>query len=209
LEKLKDTIQAETNFNNIKTVSVPGFAADEIHSESEIENVDTIVMGTSAEGISDPSVLNSLTASVLNKVHCPVFIIPTGVKMKAPERILVSIDNYNNDSIKSILSFLKSFNSEILFLNIRESKKQKSDDSILQSIKLLLKDYSFNKVNFYNSDDFSTENNIKDFIGENKIDLICNVLRKRSFIDKLIHPGISNPLLSHKEIALLVFHDSN
>jgi nucleotide-binding universal stress UspA family protein len=189
---------------------VIGFAAEEIATQSEKDKTDLIVMGTRGTGALEGMLLGSNTTAVLQRVTCPVLVIPADAEFQGFKKIVYASDMHevNAKAIQVLAHFASHFAAEIHVLHIVTNKDTLTPEQADAYRKKFSLESGYVPVVYHIVDalDHSVAHAIESYIEDNKIDIVAMVTHHRSFFDKLFHPSITKKLAIHAKQPLLAFH---
>ncbi|WP_026898812.1 universal stress protein [Daejeonella oryzae] len=216
-------LQAEQKLNDLKKeilqqdgISVEGYvykgSLNEALTQAVTEkNIDLIIMGTSgASGIKE-KFRGSKTADVMGKCKIPVMAIPIEYKWKKPEKILMAINNLLDEEIK--LDFLFEialfFEAQVEVAVFTDDEKDtaitylENTRKIPRYERMLKEQYHAETLTVTHFFGHEFEKTMKDYIGQNEIDILAMIIHKRKFPDSLFHPSLTKQMAYHTKIPLL------
>jgi len=204
----------ELGLENIKIgySLVEGYAAYGIIEMSNRYKPGIIVMGTKGEGYRSTELVGSVVTEVLGETYLPLMVIPEAAVMKGVDDVKNVLYTTNFDesdfvAIRKLISITSSFNIKIFCLHISDEP----ENAITKAKMGQLKDY-FNEVNpkvevacsvIKGKDMVKT---FKDYIVENRINLVALTQIKRNLIYQMFNPSIIKKMLHHSDVPLLLFH---
>lgn len=191
LKKLATLLDLHSKkFKNTKHLYIPHSAmntvVDEIRKIIKKENIDLVVMGT--QGLTDLKdiLFGTNTIQVIKNVACPVIAVPSGVKHKAPKKILFPTDfeiAYSKELLKELLYIAKHNQSHISVLHVSSPSgltgTQLDNKSRLEEI---LKGVDHD-IHINHGED--TRSAINDFQVNNKINFLVMIRNKHTFMERL------------------------
>lgn len=187
-----------------------GFAAEEIATQAAHDKTDLIVMGTHGTGALEGMLLGSNTTAVLQRVTCPVLVIPDDAEFQGFKKIVYASDMHeiNAKAIQVLVHFASYFAAEIHVLHIVTNKDKLTPEQVDAYRKQFSFESGYVPVVYHIVDalDHSVAHAIEAYIEENKIDIVAIVTHHRKFFDKLFHPSITKKLAVHAKQPLLAFH---
>lgn len=207
--------RAETEFNNenheFKSIFTTDPLTDALRSAIKKHRIDLLVMGTKGATGAQEFLLGSNAVTVINHVKsCPVLLIPKNYEYETPSHIGFPTDfnrTYGRE-LMAIKKLIDLHNSDVNILHIngmdKLSETQRTNFNIL-------KEYLRNIPHtFYWKSDYSKkEQAIKDFIEENKINILTMINYEHSFLEDFIKEPVVKKLGYHSAIPFLVVPQSN
>ncbi len=188
----------------VKTEVAIGFPGDTIVSKSQEPDVDLIVMGTTGESGFFEKVFGSVSSHVSRKAHCPVLLVPDGVKFKECNNILFATDQKAADEalIQSVPDMFAcpSANVHFVHVNAEEDKVYKMDRLSFYKPNLL---GQFHYVEVESPNVFEGLNR---YALEQKVDAMVMVTAHRPFFEEMFHKSMTKRMALSTEMPLLVMH---
>jgi len=185
-----------------------GFAADEIVEEEK--NVDFIVMGMTGAGKLSEFLLGSITTATLKKVKTPVIVVPEKIKYKSPEHIALASDYalINIDTLDVLKELIKSFDSKIYVVNIKQKKEEVSIERTVAEIK---PERQLNGTEhfYYFPEHEDLVEGINEFVKTKKADIVAVIPHRYNLLDGLFHKSFSKKMAFHARVPLLVLPDNH
>ena len=208
LSALKDRAMSEsTNSEHaMKTIFTTDSLIDSLIFAIGKQRIDLLVMGTKGATGAKEFLLGSNSVSVINKIKlCPVMLVPDNYEFETPGQIAFPTDfnRLYGEELLAIKKLAALHDSAINILHINGMDKltdaQRNNFDILQEY---LKDdkHSFN----WKSDYAKKEQAIKDFVEENKINILTMINYNQSFIERLTKEPVINKLGFHTEIPFVI-----
>lgn len=192
----------------IESLSVPGFASDEIVDIAKNKNYDLIVMGTKGVGGSR-KLLGSNTVDVIKNTHCNVLVIPDNVKFEKIDKIVFAFDYNtvkNNFVFDPLIELASLFNSEILIFNIEDSRIKPTTENAIEGVKL---EHVFENVK--HTYWFSEHENIVDAIHEFAVDkhavMITMIRRSHNLFQQILTRSNTKQMALYSQLPLLILHE--
>ena len=208
LAGLKELAKAESKNteHEFKTIFTTDSLIDSIIFAIGKQKIDLLAMGTKGATGAKEFLLGSNSVSVINKVKiCPVILVPDSYEFETPERIAFPTDfnRLYGEELLAITKLAALHNSELKILNINGMDKlsdtQRNNFDILRDY---LKDKSH--TFFWKSDYSKKEQAIKDFIKEEKINILTMINYEHSFIEGLVKEPVISKLGYHSEIPFMI-----
>jgi len=188
---------------NITTLSQRGGPIDSVNIIKSQHPIDLIVMGTKGASGLTKLLIGSVTASIVKETNLPVLIVPEKAEYQPIKKIVFAVDDFKMDDEllrpltsmiqkeKSTLHLLNVVNKEALNLNMEELKKLYGQNIVIESVV-----------------GESVSEEIEKFATDNQINLITVVAHHNKFFDRLFHKSVSQELVFHAKLPILVLDDS-
>lgn len=202
--------RAETEFKNekheFKSIFTTDSLTDALRSAIKEHRIDIVVMGTKGATGAQEFLLGSNAVTVINHVKsCPVLLIPKNYEYETPTQIGFPtgfFKTYGRElmAIKKLVDLHKS-DVNILHINGMDklSETQRTNFNILKEY-LRTIPHTF----YWKSDYAKKEQAIKDFIEENKINILAMVYYEHSFLEDFIKEPVVKKMGYHSVIPFLV-----
>lgn len=182
-----------------------GFASDAIISSIESNKIDLLVIGSAGAGKMS-QFLGSTTLKILDKVKCPVMVVPTDAEYSRFNKVVFAYDNKvikHTAKLNLLLDYIKTFNSNLEILNVY-SEQEVTDENIL----LLNKQFEGTKHTFTSIRCESIAEGILNHLRGSSTDVLVAFKRDHSIIEKVFRYSITKKLVLHTELPLLVLHET-
>lgn len=168
-----------------------------------------IVMGTRGASKVERLFLGSTTLSVLRTLTTPIVIVPPGAVYKGIKKIGLACDfKAVAETIPSetIKTWVRTFDAELLVLNVDHGNKNFTPDTPEQSVSLhkLLADA---KPQYHFIDSEKVEDGISTFAEKNNVDLIVTIPKKQRLLDRLFQRSHTSNLAVHSHIPILSIYE--
>lgn len=209
LEKEKRKLLEKFPSLDVKSVSVPGFAVEEISHYAGKNKIDLIVMGITGAGKLTEKLIGSTSTSVVNQTQCPVLIIPRDARYQQLRNIMLACDLkeiVHPDCFNLLKKLVTRFHSGLTVLNIMKPGEELTPGKAANGIKLehLLEEVQ-HTVHFAEGEDVVKE--LEGYIDRNNISMVTMVSRRHKFIDRLLHESNTKRMAFHTHIPLLAIHE--
>ncbi len=182
-----------------------GISVDTIIETAEKDEIDMIIMATKgARGFGE--LWGSKTASIVQKVKIPIIVLPNNSSLQNVKTIGLAYD-YSKESSSDTLHWLVNA-SELLKTDVAVITVDMKEDALNEHKKAVKKQvinqledipYSFN---YSHHED--VEEGLMSFCHENDIGLISIVPHTYNFIEELFHESLTQKMVFHSDIPLLV-----
>jgi nucleotide-binding universal stress UspA family protein len=196
-----------------ETEILRGDAVRQIVKLTKQESEELIVMGST--GLQDflSKIIGTVSLDVMNKAHAPVIIVPRDTVYKPIERILfaTSSESVEPKILREALAFAQVFKAEIHFVNISNTKKDEKEGVLKKVLSELIDNVEVKKpFEMVSISGNNVVEQLKQYAGENEIDLLMFVNRHRNFFQAIIHKSITQQIvLSYEKPMMVMHHDDN
>jgi len=199
---------AQTNFSY--EIS-PGVPEDEIIRFSEEYDPDLVVMGTHGKGTGMGSIIGSVTAAVINRIHYPIMAIPekyTFVGEKNVKNVLYVTDFDESDflTLKKLMNLTEPLHQDIHCVHIGDNPKAWDQVKMDGLMEYFRKAYGKTQVTYSFIQQKNLLEDLDSLIRERNINVVSLTSHRQSIIEKLFRPSMTKKLFYHTSIPLLVFH---
>ena len=188
----------------VETEVAVGFPGENIVDQSKTDDVDLIVMGKTGESGFLEKVFGSISSHVARKAHCPVLLVPDGVKFKECQNILFATDKKAADEvlIENIPYLLTCPHANVHFAHVNETEG---------------KDYKVENLSFFNPaltgqfhfvdiESDNTFDGLNRYANEQRVDAMVMVTARRPFFEELFHKSMTKQMALNTTMPLLVMH---
>ena len=183
-------------------------AVDGIVKEAEERDVDLIVMGThGATGLKE-LLMGSNTSRVIDRAHCPVIAVPEAVLFHPVKKITYA-SNYSDidiETIQRLLEIAAPFNAQINILHIYEDNEAKARDEMQRFIQEADKKILYPNLSYELLGGEDVEKKLEEYLETQATDLLAVSHHERDFRGKLFGKSITQKLVLHTKVPLMVFH---
>lgn len=193
---------------DVSVVYKQGLVSDEIEVFCEENNIDLIVMGTTGESGLIDKILGSNTASVLEKVKCPVLAVPAKANYKNIQNVVYA-SNLTDDDTKEVMQlkdFLQLFDAQLTYLHVCDEDDkplQNEKDTIFDGLK---NEIGYDKITLQYTDGTDVEKGIEDYINSHTVDILVMAIHKRNFFEKIFKRSLTKEMVYHSQIPLYALH---
>ncbi len=187
--------------------SSTGFVADEILDYASNNNIDLVIMGTKgATGMAEVFI-GTNAASVIDKAHLPVLVIPPGFKYKNIEHIIYATD-YNEPefpSVSRMMFFAELYDARVTVLHAK-TEVDHYFNAEGNFFNRNLENFSHKKIAVINLNNKDASSAIEDWVDTQHADFLVLAKHNRNFFDRLFHRSLSKQMAYHSKVPLLVLN---
>ncbi|MEN8886379.1 MAG: universal stress protein [Winogradskyella sp.] len=208
LVALKEKAKAKTTTitHNFKVIFSTNDFLSTVKLSVKEYNIQMIIMGTKGRTGVSQILFGSNTVALMHKIkNSPILAVPKACKFVEPKHIAFSTDFNQFDArhLEPLKHVVKLFNSTVTVVHVKEKSNltdiQKHNFELLKSN---LEDYS---VTYHWLDkNNTTENTIKLFINEFKIDMLTMVNYKHSFLEHILNVSLVKKVGFNTHLPFLV-----
>ena len=191
---------------SIETLSEYGDLVDVVEKINKEKGIDLIVMGTKGSNLIRELLLGSDTDRLIRLSRNPVLVIPESIEFKKPEKIVFATqlkECKNKEEFRKLIEIIKSFDAELLILNVYKDTKPATDDFENR----MKRELSGVKHTFFYVRNFDIADGISGFVKLNKAQLLAIIDHKASILSKLFSHSVKYKLTLSAELPLLIIHE--
>lgn len=210
VDELKNELTKIKRDNYKPEIRHLGDAGSLTHKLNDIaaeNNIWLVVMGTKGESFADNILFGSNVFKVLDKIHCPVLIIPQNATCEDFEKIGYATDLRSDDL--SIIEWLKElteiFQIELFMMHVSADIVSTEEDvsKTMTEQVLLTKSHNPPYINYFQGENI--KHTLQEIIEEYNVDILALKHRKYGFFHSLFHSSTSDNMVKHTKIPVLVF----
>ncbi|MGQ1891457.1 universal stress protein [Thermophagus sp. OGC60D27] len=191
----------------IKPLSGFGPITEVIRKAIEEHHPELVVLGCKGETALEHLLLGSNALDVINNIHHPTLVVPINAQFISPKKIVFATDLQNTD-LSPLADYLndliKSFNSELLFLNIVEDRPINR----LETEEKLASYFPGVKLNFYfeESDGDNCQTILK-FMEEHDATMLILFHHHRKFFQNIFQSHLIKKMILHPQHPMFILHE--
>lgn len=197
VDKVCDELQLDT----IKSQQLTGFAAEVVvaHAGSQ----DIILMSNTGKGGNVKQFLGSVSTVIVDKVNCPVLLVPKNAKYEKIQKLAYAYDDVPSKAcIDKLIAFAEDCGAVVDFVHV----SQETDEDQLKSIREILAEcqtqVALTATSTYNQGNVA--NTLANYVKEHDVQALVLSKRHHSFIDKLFHKSVFAELKDQLEVPIVV-----
>ncbi len=183
-----------------------GLLAQTAENLISVNQIDLVVMGSHKSTGLARFILGSHTHTVLDKLNCPILLVPESLQFRGIKNITYATDlTFNNDKVINFLKQLANpFRANISVNHIlplaSDLKKAGEDDGIL----IVAHTTPDTPVYYHCIKNNNVKNCLLDIAGRGQVDILTLVHKRYDFFQNLIHNSLSKQLADNALVPLLV-----
>ena len=184
-----------------------GFIADEIEEVTKSLNIELVVMGTKGASGLKEALLGSNTAAVLERVKCPVMVVPHKANFSGINKVAyaTNCDEHDEEIIPKVKAFAQLFGAEmrcvhVTFLDEAWDKRKLEEFEELYN-KMI--ETTGSKLDIMESD--GVVEGLNQYIDQNEISVIAMHTHKRNLLEKIFLSSYTHRMAYHTHVPLLSY----
>ena len=146
------------------------------------------------------------TLKIIDKVKCPVIVVPSEAEFDGIKRITFAYDNKRIKepaNLNILMDYVNKFDARLEVLNINSQDSAKEENVVVLEESLKGIEYDFTTIQ---SDDISE--GILDYLKGKPTDVLVALKRDHGFMEKVFRHSVTKKLILHTELPLMVLHES-
>ncbi len=192
----------------VEKLSKAGTAVNVVNKFLGDYEADLVVVGSKGISKLDEILIGSTSSAVIRGVHKPVLTVPLNAKFNKMDNIVFGSDlvNSNKEENLEITKVLKNrFHAKVSAATVKMSNTELTSEE--QSlVDQLTKTEVMDEVSIIRKSDVSK--GLMDFCKESSADLLVVVAKHTSFFKRFFHKSITNDLVNHEVLPILVLEDT-
>jgi nucleotide-binding universal stress UspA family protein len=181
------------------------YVTDNILDAVDQYQADLVIMGTHDISGWEKLFFGNHTLHVLRYGHCPMIVIPEDWQPKDLNKIAYASDlNDLYNELKEIIPIAKIFQAKVEVFHICPEFFSLNDEKLIKNLKTK---YNYEDIAFHfihPSGKIDVENEIENFVSEYQPDLLVVVTHEKGFFEKILDKSISEDLVSHPRVPLMI-----
>lgn len=206
-ESLEELVENEINYDKAEALIKKGSLIDGLNEI--IEENDIAFTVTTSNGESDifEKVFGSNALSMMRNLKSPVLTLSPGAESFSFDNMAYAVSSfYENEKFeKEVLKLAKAFNAQIDFVHVEDS-----DYELYEQQENLLKaevDYlNYKNLKLVMQDAENPFEGIKEYIKENKCDLLALVSHTDNIFERIFHESMVNKSLKELKTPILCYN---
>lgn len=192
-----------------------GTVTDVVRNIVDEDDISMIAMGMSGAGFINRFFLGSTSRSMIDKVECPVLLVPPGTTFKPISKIGFATDLNSGDInvIHSVAGLAKYMDAEILIAHIADEKftgeeHQHKIDEFLTDVTCKA---NYGKIYYRNIKSMDVAHGLDWLAEHGQLDMLVMVHHWHHFFNRLISGSQTKKIAGHIHLPLLVYsgHDGH
>jgi nucleotide-binding universal stress UspA family protein len=211
LEATRAALVSAFPYLDCRTLALPGEdLTDKIVETATRLAVDLIVMGTEGQSNFEKLIFGSKTSSVIERSPCKVLSIPFTSPFKQPRNILFATNFEHQDlhAAVDVVTLAKAFHATVIighvFTDPDREEIERSKLEIFCRDLMLITDYG--KITYRLSSDNTVTMGLDSLIDGIRPEVMALSTHRRSLLEKILNPSITQKFAGSSEIPLLALH---
>ena len=169
------------------------------------ETFDFVVMGTKGE-TAGRWLMGSVAKSTIQDVNVPVIVIPEEAEYKSISKIVYATSLHEDETglIKQITNLAEAYEASVTILHVDNTVSTRAQNKL--TMLEIMKENGYPKMDHKELIQFNVEDAIIDYTEEYHTDLLAMTTYTTGLLKKLFHKSVTNQLLLHTQIPMLVFN---
>jgi nucleotide-binding universal stress UspA family protein len=211
VDELNNAIRKTKDINHkpeIKHLGNAGSLTDKLNDVVAENNIWLCVMGTKGESFANNTLFGSHVFKVLEKINCPVLIIPKEAGYKDLKKIAYATDFRSSDVdvIKWLYELINALRIKLILVHVSSDTIKDEEKGILKSQEEIYKSQFPNAgIQLYEGDNI--QQSLHNLAEQMDVTMLALLHRRHEFFDSLFNPSISHQMIRHTEIPVLIFRD--
>jgi nucleotide-binding universal stress UspA family protein len=187
-----------------------GYLVQEIAAMSKVCRVDLIVMATKGASGLNEITGSSTAAELIEKTHCPVWILPENSDRRAIQQIAVAVNYHDSDvfMLEELVNLASLFDAQLTLLHVMEANQEPETEEVLL-LKLQKKvatatGYSQLSQHLLEGNDLVDA--LNNYLEKNGIDLLVMASREKQMLEQKFSQSKTKQMAYLTRTPLLAFH---
>jgi nucleotide-binding universal stress UspA family protein len=215
-QQLEDDYRSELN-KRVSLAQQNGYRVDAIWETGTVEaavlkqaketSADLIVVGRTGHGTLLDRLIGSAATGIALQAHCPVLIIPPNNEVIRFNQLVYAtqLEFDEKDILQDVIALTKQLKSKLQLVKVNSDEQLniQPDGQFIDEIEHGL-GIDRAEITILNSDHVMDQ--LEDYCGQMKADLLIVSNRRRGFLGKLLNPSMTKKLTVGSQVPLLVYH---
>jgi len=212
LQKQMDELVAFVSEHGVdaEKLMIKGLLGDNISSLVEENNIDLVVTGTNGAKGLEAFLLGTNSVTLLEKLTCPVLIIPADAKYHSIKKIMYATDFQYGDvrELAEICELAQAFNAEVTVTHVNTDLSNVTKDSEDMDWFSEIGDsmITYKNIRYKLIYDQDVIEALEKEIKESGTDILCMSTVEKDFFKKLVSKSNTKEMAFHTKIPLMTLH---
>lgn len=210
LEEVKRRLVYEdpSRQSSLECVIKYGSAKENISSLVREAQADLVVVGNEDAEALQEIFAGSVAAGIIDRVHCPVLVIPEQASFKSFRKIVYAVDQIQEpyEDAGLVLQLAQVFGSEILLLHVLTKEQTSANATANEEVYALSSWRSHKHVSYHVIISESIEQGISQFTRENRVDMLVLGHHAENPWQHLLQKNRPNEKAYHTYLPVLFTH---
>ena len=204
LRKIKDAIHKP----EIRHLGNAGSLTDKLNNIIEENNIWLCVMGTKGESFANNVLFGSNVFKVLEKINCPVLIIPSEAEYKKLKKIAYATDFRSSDVdiITWLYDLTEPLKIRLILVHVSADTIPEIEKSVLKSQEEIYKSH-FPTTTIKTYEGENIQDSLHEIAEHLDVSMLALLHRRHEFFESLFRPSISHKMIKNTGIPVLIFPD--
>lgn len=173
---------------------------------AEAEKASFIIMGTIGAASAWDKLIGSVTSTVAQQAHRPVWILPHAVDLDSLRTFVYFADLEGDEVwyINQVMNLGERLHARLEVVHVSVTANEKESDVANAIISLFEDDYALKRITFEHLSETSAPEGIEAYIRIHQPDAVVLAHRNRGFIEKLFHTSLIRHLSLITKRPLLI-----
>lgn len=214
LSKFKKQVNiaiGERKVVNVKfsTTLLEGVAEQVINEYCRQNKPQLLVMSTRGVDRKESDLVGSVTAEVIDSCRVPILTVPDNYMPREVEGIkkialFCTFTPFDAVTVRALMRMFNYPQCEVWLIPANESNLSRQDARLDKLNSYLSETYPTAVFHSHKREKGKFDDNMRDFLDENKIDMIIVPNKKSNAISRFFHPTLAHKILFERDIPLLV-----
>jgi nucleotide-binding universal stress UspA family protein len=174
------------------------------------DNIWLVIMGTKGETFAGNVLFGSNVFKVLDKINCPVLIIPENARFVDVEKIAYATDLRSTDLniFKYLNELCEILKVDLSIVHVSPDTSSIEETSNKEITEQILYSTHNDRINIKYYQGKSIGQSLHEMIEQTNVGMLAMLYRKYGFFKSLFHESKTHQMVKHTKIPVLVFPDS-
>lgn len=203
----QNAIKTQIRFKVAENVSV----SDGILSSIKEESPDLLLVGMKDEHTARAMFSGSIAKALLEKVNCPLLIVPNMQNFKNIKKIVYATDFEEDDilAIQRLVEIAQPLNAEINIVHIVTKDEYPGKDRMKWLKEMLQENVVYQNITFHMVSQDTIYDGLRSYIDSNNADIVALLEREEhGFLKRLFHKDLTKKIESNITIPMLSFNQA-
>lgn len=192
----------------IRHLGNDGPLTDKLNEIIGENNIWLCVMGTKGESFANNVIFGSNVFKVLEKINCPLLIVPKEAQFTDLNKIAYATDFRSSDVdvVKWLYELADPLKIELILVHVSSDTIADQEKDLLTNQEKIYKSrFPAASIRLYEGE--NVQQSLHKIGEELKVSMLALLHRRHEFVESLFNPSISHKMIKHTEIPVLIFRD--
>lgn len=203
----QNVIKTQIRFEVTENISV----SDGILSSIKEVSPDLLMVGMKDEHTARAMFSGSIAKALLEKVNCPLLIVPNMQNFKSIKKIVYATDFEEDDilAIQRLVEIAQPLNAEINIVHIATKSEYAGKDRMERLKEMLQEKIVYRNITFHMVYQDTIYDGLRSYINSNSADVVAFLEREENgFFKRLFHKDLTKKIESNITIPMLSFNQA-